>query len=104
MLKDFFADEAKHFGNAEIRRDRLGVGDGCDLAAGIQMLGETFHGGVAEGRERGIVLVVVLQRQSIFRGWLVIKIGDGLIGDEIGGLGEENILWEVQAGREIRIR
>ncbi len=93
---DLFADEAEHFGDTEIRRDGLRVGNGGDLAACIQMLGETFNRGISERRERGIVLVVVLQRQSVFRGWLVVEIGDGLIGDEIGGLGEKNILREIQ--------
>lgn len=68
------------------------------------MLGEPFDGGIAERRQRGIVLVIVLQRHSVFGCWLVVEIGDGLIGDEIGGLRKKNIFREIQAGREIRIR
>ena len=39
---DFFADEAEYFRDAEVRRQRLSVGNARDLAAGVQMLGESL--------------------------------------------------------------
>ncbi len=38
---DLFANEAENFGDAEIRRQRLRIGDRGDLAAGVEVLRET---------------------------------------------------------------
>ena len=101
---DLLANEPEDLGDTKVRLDRLRVRNARNLTASVQVLRETFDGGIAEWRRGGIVLVVVLQRQSIFRGRQVIEVRYGLVGNEVGRLGEENILWEVHRRCEVRIR
>ena len=58
--------------------DDVGVGDGGDLRAGVEVLGETGNAGVGVRRECGIVLVVVLEREVSLRVGIPVKIGDCL--------------------------
>ena len=62
---DLFANEAEDFDDAEIRFDDLRVGDARDLASGIEMLRETGEAGVGVGSDAGIVLIVILQGDSV---------------------------------------
>ena len=63
-----------------------------------------FDRGEPERCCRGIVLVVILQRQSVFGGRQVVQIRDGLIGNKIRRLREKHIFRKVKRGREIGIR
>src|SRR6202022_4261735 len=100
----FLADEAEDFGDAEVRREGLRVGNACDLAAGVQVLVDPFDGGKPERRGGGIVLVVILQRQGVFGGGEVVQVRDSLIRNKIGRLSEKHIFRKVERGCEIGIR
>ena len=62
---DLFTDEAEDFDDAEIGFHDLGVGDGGDLAAGVEILGEAGRAGIGVGSDAGIVLIVILERDSV---------------------------------------
>ena len=55
------------------------VGDGGDLRAGIEVLGESGDAGVGVGRDRGIVLVEVLEAQRVLCRGVVIEVGHGRV-------------------------
>ena len=55
---DLFPNETEDLGDAEIRRQRLGVRDRSHLTAGVQVLGETRSAGVGIGSDARVVLVV----------------------------------------------
>ena|SRR5580692_2520683 len=46
------------------------------------------------------MLIVVLQSESVFGSDDPIEIGDGLMGEEIGGALCESIFWEIDRGDE----
>ncbi len=91
---DLFANEAEDFRNTEVGPNGLAVRDGRDLATGVQVLAETLDRRKPERRRGGIVLVVILQRQSVFGSWQVVEIRNSLVGYEISRLREKNILRE----------
>ena len=95
----FLSNEAKHFGDAEVRCKHLRVGDGRDLAAGIQPLRKSRDSGIRVGRDARIVLVVILQRQSVLGVDDPVEIADRLIGDEICGSRNESVFREVDRRR-----
>ena len=72
------------------------VGDGADLRAGVEMLGEAGNAGVGVRRKGGIVLVEVLQRQRVFAGGVVVEVGDGQVSRESSRAGDECV---VEMGR-----
>ena len=82
---DFFANETEDFDDAEIRFEELRVGDARDLAAGIEMLRESGRTGVRIGSDAGIVLIVILEGESVFGIDDPVEVGDGLMGEEVGG-------------------
>ena len=75
---DLLANEAHGLRGAEVGLDEVGVDDGEDLRAGVEMLGESGNAGVGVGSEGRIVLVEVLQRDGVFRGGVVVEIGDAM--------------------------
>ena len=95
---NFFANEAENFGHVEVGRNDLGVGDGGDLAAGIEMLSEPGHAGISVGSDAGIVLVVILQRQSVLGVDDPIEVADRLIGQEIRGARREAFSGKLSVG------
>jgi hypothetical protein len=58
----------------------IGVGDGCNLRARVEMLGEAGNAGIGVGRDGGIVLIEVLEREGVLLGGVVIEVGHGNIG------------------------
>ena len=52
---------------------------------------EARNVGVGERRDRGVVLIVVLERQGVFAGGVVVEVGDRLVADEVGRSGDERI-------------
>jgi len=97
---ELFTDEAEDFDDAEIGFHDLGVGDGSDLAAGVQILGEAGRAGKGVGSDAGIVLIVVLKRDGV--GWSgnPIEVGDYLIRFEVGGAERERVFGESDGGNE----
>ena len=64
----------------------------ADLRAGVEVLGEAGDAGVGVGREGGIVLVEVLEAESVFLGGVVVEIGHGQVGRKPAGAGDEGVV------------
>ena len=97
---DLLSNEAKHFRDAEVGRQHLRVGDRGDLATGIETLRKSRHSGIRVGRNAGIVLVVILQREGVLGVDDPVEIADRLIGDEICGSWDESVFRKVD-GRDV---
>ena len=92
-----FADEAERLSGAEVRPEHKGIGDGGDLRAGVEMLGETGDVGVSVGGEGRIVLVKVLQAERVFFGGVVVNVGHGQVRHEPRGAGKKSVV-DVRSG------
>ena len=61
------------------------------MRSSVELLREAGNIGVGERRNRRIVLIVVLKRQGVFAGGVVVEVGDRLVADEVGRPGDERI-------------
>ena len=86
-----FAQEPEGLLSAEVGLHEVGVDDGEDLSAGVEMFGEAGDTGVGVGRERGIVLVVVLERDGVLGGGVVVEVGCEHVRLEFAGSGQEGV-------------
>ena len=96
---ELLPQEAQGLLRAEVGSDQIGVVDGEDLRAGVEVLGEAGNVGVGVRSDGGIVLIVVLERQGVFAGGVVVEVGDGLVADEVGRSGDEGVK-RMRRGRE----
>ena len=71
------------------------------------MLGEAGDARVGVGREGGVVLVVVLERDRVLGGGVVVEVGNGNVRGKAAGAGDECVVrcverWERDAVRGSR--
>ena len=97
---ELFTEEAEGLLGAEVGFEEEGVVDREDVGAGVEALGEAGDVGVGEGGGGGIVLEVVLEGDGIAGGGVVIEVGDGLVGDEVAGAGDEGVVGVLGGGED----